>query len=541
MARLGASHDRLDSWKAIASYVNREVRTVQLWEKREGMPVHRHFHSRLGTVFAFRSEIEAWSRQAARQHLTSEVQAAPAESPATDSIRTILVEPVPGACRAFAEQVIERLTCLSPALLSVVWEKNSQTAGASVAAGCSEYRLRWNSPSVPVGESNAVELMVNLLEAGTGQVLWSRAFIITPGAPESVARAADQIARCVWIGIISRSRNSSGSSRKTSAREHYLKGRYFQSRRDEEGLRKAVAAFRAAIELDPESASAYSGLADSLTLLSFYEIEPPSNTIPEARCAASHAIELDPHLAEARASMAEIHFQFDRDWVRADQEYRRAIECDPGYAPAYQWYANLLASRGEHEAAHTAILQALHIEPVSAILRVWAGVTSHLAHRFGEAVGYYRNALELDPHFFCAHMYMAQTLEQLGQYSAALESFERAIQLTGRLNCIAAMKAHALAVAGDHISASGILHELSGTGERTYLPSYDIAAAHAALGDFSRSIHWLRRACRERHMRLFSVTQDPRFDNMRHRIDFRRVIEDIGLDCSSSLPTNHHC
>jgi len=108
--------------------------------------------------------------------------------------------------------------------------------------------------------------------------------------------------------------------------------------------------------------------------------------MPSARRAALKAIELDPNLAEAHASLADILLHFDRDWQAADHEYRRSIQCNPGYALGYHWYANLLAAKGQHEAAHIAIMHALKIDPVSIITLVWAGVTSHLAHRFDEAI-----------------------------------------------------------------------------------------------------------------------------------------------------------
>ncbi len=107
---------------------------------------------------------------------------------------------------------------------------------------------------------------------------------------------------------------------------------------------------------------------------------------------------------------------FDRDWQGADHEYRRSIQCNPDYALGYHWYANLLAAKGQHEAAHIAIMHALEIDPVSIITLVWAGVTSHLAHQYDEAIRHYQSALELDPHFIWAHMYMAQALEQKGNF-----------------------------------------------------------------------------------------------------------------------------
>ena len=343
-----ASTDRLDSWKEIASYLRREVRTVQLWEKKEGLPVHRHFHKRLGSVFAYRSEIDAWQRRAS--HPNQEI---PAD--------------------------------------------------------------------------------------------WSNVF--PPRSHPEVSHHA------------------------SGAREAYLKGRYFWNQRSEKGLRKAIVCFESAMREDPGFALPYSGLADSLTLLSFYEIASATEVMPGARRAAQKAIELDPHSAEAHASLADVFLHFDRDWHSADRQYRRAIECNPDYALGYHWYANLLAARGQHAAAHRAIMHALEINPVSIITLVWAGVTSHLAHQFDEAIRHYQSALELDPQFIWAHMYMAQALEQTGDFKLALQEFDTAERLAEGNKCVKAMMAHAHAIAGDRDSAREILQELGSTGSQQGMPS----------------------------------------------------------------------
>lgn len=401
-----ANTDRLDSWKEIASYLRREVRTVQLWEKKEGLPVHRHFHKRLGSVFAYRSEIDVWQRRASHP--------------------------------------------------------NQET---------------------PDGWPDAFPPRKN---------------------PEVCHRAR-------------------------AAREAYLKGRYFWNQRSEKALRKAIVCFESALREEPAFALPYSGLADSLTLLSFYEIAPAAEVMPGARRAAQKAIELDPHSAEAHASLADVFLHFDRDWHAADREYRRAIECNPDYALGYHWYANLLAARGQHAAAHRAIMHALEINPVSIITLVWAGVTSHLAHQFDEAIRHYQSALELDPQFIWAHMYMAQALEQTGDFKLALQEFNTAERLAEGNKSVKAMMAHAHAASGDRDSARGILQELRSTGSQQGMPSYDIAATYAALGESHRMVEWLNRACRERNMKLFTLTQDPRFDPLRQHSGFRRIVEQVGL------------
>ena len=542
---------RLDSWKEIASYFRREVRTVQLWEKREGLPVHRHFHQQLGSVFAFplgtgrveRTGIPERRSRRPGQRNYNRPQAS-TEGSGKRSVQgriTIRVEPLRNEtlgeqtlCDAIAAKTIAVLGQLNPGQLSI---EVAQPAGqqavrcplTDIAQGpVADYILKWGVQD----HCDGLSVQAELLRVESRTVVWSQVYQCRRSDVDAMpGYLADQIVLCVWLKVISSpaSCRSTGRSEKRDAREAYLKGRYFLKQRNEEGMRKAIQCFEAAIQEDPHFALPYSGLADSLTLLSFYEIVPPSQAMPAARRAALKAIELDPDVAEAHASLADIQFHFDRDWQSADLEYRRAIECNPGYALSYHWYANLLAAKGQHEAAHIAIMHALEIDPVSLITLVWAGVTSHLAHRFDDAIKHYKSALELDPYFVWTHMYLAQALEQKGDYKAAVREFENTIKLAGGSNCVLAMKAHTHAKAGDKTSARQILHGLKSSANRKCMPSYDIAATHAALGESKQMGFWLNRACNERNMKVFTLMHDPRFDSLRHHSEFKEVVDQVGL------------
>jgi tetratricopeptide (TPR) repeat protein len=534
---LWKGRDRLDSWKEIAAYLRREVRTVQLWEKREGLPVHRHFHKRLGTVFAFRSEIENWKGQVSRTGGPREtrtgapprlagritIYVTPLKSESLDSDGHRLGDAIFAETVAALEQASPGQFCIVSPKLPLLPEQNELPDWMS-ESGKIDYVLGWN---IRVA-GDALQLDVALRCTSPDGVAWSHTYRCRPS---DFTEIPPQIVQCLWLKMFSSSAAVSvtGKSEKPSSREAYLKGRYLWNQRTEEGLRKAIHWFESAIREDPEFALAYSGLADSLTLLSFYEIVSPSEVMPAARRAAQRAIHLDPNLAEAHASLADVFLHFDRDWQAADREYRRSIQCNPDYALGYHWYANLLSARGQHEAAHMSIMHALEINPVSIITLVWAGVTSHLAHQFDEAIRHYQSALELDPKFIWAHMYMAQALEQKGNFKEALREFETTLQLAGGNNCVKAMKAHTHAVAGDASSAREILDELKSAPSRQCMPSYDIAAAYTALGDFHQVIAWLKRACNERNMKLFTLPIDPRFDPLRSSSEFNQIVEQVGL------------
>ena len=542
-ASSATSTDRLDSWKEIAVYLRRDVRTVQLWEKKEGLPVHRHFHKRLGSIFAFRSEIDHWKRQVSRTNRDREpVQPVNSRTASRYTIYSLPPENLSvrsdrrELCGLVVAKTIAALEEANPAQLRIAGalakhENTSKSQDKSPQRGSIDYLLRWSFQDAGA----ALRMTVTLQLADSEAVVWSHTyrcdqndFVDLPGY------AANQIVQCLWLKVFSSPTSPTACHQlRPGARESYLKGRYFWNQRSEQGLRKAIHYFESAMREDPEFGLPYSGLADSLTLLSFYEIVPPSEIMPAARRAAQKAIELDPNSAEAHASLADVFLHFDRDWHAADGEYRRSIQCNPEYALGYHWYANLLAARGQHEAAHMAIMHALEINPVSIITRVWAGVTSHLARHFDEAVRHYQSALELDPQFVWAHMYMAQALEQKGHFEMALQEFETSSRLAGGNNCVKAMMAHTYAVSGDTSAAREILDELSSASSHQCIPSYDIAATYAALGEPHRMVAWLNRACKEGNMKLFTLTQDPRFDPLRHYSGFKQILDQVGLPQAS--------
>jgi tetratricopeptide (TPR) repeat protein len=518
--------DRLDSWKEIATYLRREVRTVQLWEKKEALPVHRHFHQQLGSVYAFRTEIDRWRREISRHR--SPLNETECTAPVAGDRTLIRVLPLKNLQDNTWDELCNMVTAKTAAVL-----QRLNPGGFAVLAGEPDsenketgYALRWLAER----DGTALKISAELLCAG--KVEWSQIYRAEKkdwdNAPQQIAQ---QIAQCLWLKMVYRPRPVAPERRRQQmkAREAYLKGRYFWEQRSELGLKRAVLFFKAAIHEDPGFALPYSGLADSLTLLSFYEIVPSAQIMPAARKAAQKAVELNPDLAEAHASLADILLHFDRNWQGAEYEYRRTIQCNPGYALGYHWYSNLLAARGQHDAAHIAIMNALEIDPVSIITLVWAGVTSYLARQFDEAIKHYRSALELAPDFVWAHMYLAQALEQKGDLKEALEEFEAAIRLARGNYCVRAMKAHTHALAGDNVSAREMLRDLKMATSPGCLPSYDIAATYAALGEPNRMVAWLNRACHERNMKLFTLPQDPRFDSFRRRDDFKEIVAQIGL------------
>jgi tetratricopeptide (TPR) repeat protein len=189
---------------------------------------------------------------------------------------------------------------------------------------------------------------------------------------DEIARAVSQTLRLRLSGE-DVARMTKRYTEDTEAYRAYLKGRYYWNKRTEEGYSKAIQYFEEAIEIDPTYALAYSGLADSYSILGMYFL-PPGEAFPKARAAAMKALEIDDTLAEAHASLAyatTFHFW---DFSEAEKEYQRSIELNPAYALAHHWYGDYLSAIGRHDEAIAESRRALELDPLSLVVNASAGI-----------------------------------------------------------------------------------------------------------------------------------------------------------------------
>ncbi len=177
----------------------------------------------------------------------------------------------------------------------------------------------------------------------------------------------------------------------------YLKGRYFWNKRTTEGFRQAADYFQQAIDKDPQYGRAYAGLADAFALMSTWYVGPQNELMPKARTAALRALELDESLAEAHASLALIKENYDYDWSGAEKEFRWAIQLDPQYATAHQWYAESLSWQGRFEEAFAESERARQLDPLSLIIASDYAAILYYSRQYDSALKQCRSELEPGP------------------------------------------------------------------------------------------------------------------------------------------------
>ena len=232
---------------------------------------------------------------------------------------------------------------------------------------------------------NRVQVTAQLIQASTDTHLWAQTY---DSELSDLLTLQNQVAQAIVEQVaVKLTPEEQGRLRTVhlaspEAHEAYLLGRYYWNKRTAEGFNKAVEYFLLATKKDPQYALPYAGLADCYVLLAEYTLLPSKDVLPKAREAAVKALELDDELAEAHASLAAVKVDHEWDWRGAEQELRRAIELNPGYATAHQWYAELLSQEGRHNEAIAEIKRPQELDPLSLIVNtiegrilVFAGLT----------------------------------------------------------------------------------------------------------------------------------------------------------------------
>lgn len=309
----------------------------------------------------------------------------------------------------------------------------------------------------------------------------------------------------------------------------YLRGRFYWGLRSEEGAQRAIEQFRQALEHDPDYAPAYSGLADAYQLLAVYNAERHQEMMPMAKAAAEKALELDPRLAEAHASLGVVELLYEWNWSAAERELLTAIDLNPGYAAAHQWYGIYLVAMGRTVEARASLRRAQTLDPLSSSISENLGWVAYCAGDYTGALTQLRKTLEQDPRFAPALHYLALTYFQLERPREAVEILESARESIPWSVELETDLALAYARAGQRAEGARRLDQLLSASEERYLSPYLPAVFYAGIGDTERALEWLERAYQERAANLVFLKVEPLFDSMRDDPRFQRLVERVGL------------
>ena len=379
-----------------------------------------------------------------------------------------------------------------------------------------------------------IRVAVQLIDTRSQSQLWAEQYERDSKNLLTLQRdVAEAIARQITarLGIVRA--NASGEARRHStvaeAYEHYLRGRYHSLQDTTDGLDKAMQHLRRAIELDPSYALAYSGLADTYTLLGSYGVLPMSEAYPLARAAALKALELDDTLGQAHNSLAAISADYYWDWADAERHFKRAIELEPNYETAHSSYAFNLAYMGRGEEALVFAERAKHLDPVSPNAQINVGIILYFARRYDESIDEIAQALELNPNFGGAHVMLGRVYAAKGAADHAIEELEHAQGLIGPRPDVVATHAYVLARAGRQREARAVLDELRRISKPRDPAPFRLAMIHIGLGETDRAFEWLEKALQARDWQMALLNVEPIFDALRPDPRFAALVERVGL------------
>jgi serine/threonine protein kinase len=309
----------------------------------------------------------------------------------------------------------------------------------------------------------------------------------------------------------------------------YLKGRFYWNKRTGEALAKAIEYFNQAIEKDPGFALAYAGLADCYVVPATRM--PPREAMPKAKAAAMRALELDETLAEAHTALGRVLGVYDWDWPSAEKEYKRAIELNPRYAIAHQWYGGWLQVMGHHNEAIAERKLAQELDPLSPIVSFELGLAFYYARDYDQAIKQFQKTLELEQNFPPPQQFLPACYEQKGMYDEAIAGFKKTIPPLGgsEWSLTRGGLGHTYAVLGRKSEALAVVAELKQLSAQGYVPATSIALVYAGLGDKDQAFAWLEKAHEEHSFQLQNLTVEPRWDSLRSDPRFASLVRRVGL------------
>jgi DNA-binding winged helix-turn-helix (wHTH) protein/TolB-like protein/Tfp pilus assembly protein PilF len=392
---------------------------------------------------------------------------------------------------------------------------------------------RLNAPAVVTGslarDGERLILQVELVDVTRAAQVWaSRYEVALAELPQLHGRMMEDLARSLRLRSIAVSetkRLAQDPTRNGDAYQAYLQGRFLWNQRSEPALRRAIEHFRRAIDLDPLFALAYAALADTYTTLGYLSHDAPAATFPVARPYALKAIELDPSLSQAHASLAYIRFYFDWDWAGASEAFRRAIQLNPNDPVAHQWHAVYLLAAGRPDDAMHEIRTAQRLDPLSLAINTDVGFHHYYNGRYAEAIAQLESVLGMTSDFGLAHLWLARSYLEVGRLDQSLAATASAEAAIPEWPVLVAARGYTLGVMSRTDEARAARDEMEQLSGRRFVTAYGVALVHAGLGDKEQALAWLDKAFAERSHWLVWLRLDPRWKTLRGDRRFSELVE----------------
>ena len=429
------------------------------------------------------------------------------------------------------EELISHLGQLNPRRFGVIARTSTvQYKGAkkSVSEIAAELKVGYILEGTVRCAESGVRITVQLVDASNQINLWSATYDRELREILNVqAEVARQVGGALTLELLPEA-GSKTAGPDPAAHEAYLRGRYFFGKRTEQGLKKAIASFEAALSIEPSCARSYSGIADCYNMLCWYGAMAPSQTGPKSAAAARHAIQHGPALSEPHASLALAHFWYEWDWAAAEMEFLRSIELNPSYAAAHHWYAAFLNCMGRFEEAQGSQRIARDLDPHSLMLNMAAADSFFFTRNYDAAIKHLLALLDQAPSFVPANFNLGRVYVQTGKLEQAIADLEKAVH-DSRSHVALPVLAHAYALAGRTAEARVILEEMKQETAGRYVPAPMLARIHLGLGEAELALDCLEKGLEERSYWMVFLKTDPLYDPIRSHPRFVHLLNQMSL------------
>ncbi|UCG62335.1 MAG: protein kinase [Candidatus Zixiibacteriota bacterium] len=437
-------------------------------------------------------------------------------------------------CDGMAEEIINALTHVEG--LRVV-ARTSCFAFKGKTVDIREVGRQLNVSAVLEGSvrkaGNRLRITAQLVNVADGYHLWSERY---DRDSEDIFAIQDEISLAIVNNLkvkLLKEDEAALTKRHTAdpeAHKLYLKGRYFWSRRTRESFEKAIEYFKIATEIDPNYAQAYAGMAASYNDLPNYSSIPPAEAYPLAKEAAMKALELDPDLAEGHTALGLILRDYEWDWEGAEKAFKRAIELNPAYETAHQWYAHLLGYLGRADEAVAEMSKSYELDPLSLAVNRNFGFLYYLLHRFDDALTMLHRAAELDPTFSYTYFIMGMAYLRKEQFDKAIETLQKERALTGGANPVVVVPlGTAYARMGDRKKADEVLAGVEEIMKHEYISPFYLGQLYFALGKLDEGFELFEKAYNERDIYLRFLKAHPIEDEVRADPRYKALLKKMNL------------
>lgn len=416
--------------------------------------------------------------------------------------------------------ILSRLSSLDVVARSVVYSyKGHEVEPREVGAALGVHAVQ--SSRILLSHENLI-IRTELIEVASGRQLWGEQY----NRPLSdILTMENEVSTCISENLLStltdqeKERLSKRYTQSAEAYRFYLKGRFYRNKRTGEGFMKAIESFEKAIEIDLGYALAYSSLADAYVAFDFYGVLSPWESSPKAKNAAMMALSIDETLPEAHTALACVKMMFERDWAGAEREFLRAIELEPNYAQAHNWYSHFLMAMGRIEQSFTESKIALELDPLDGEVNQYLGWHHIHARHFERAIHQLEMTLEKNPEFLLARIILGMAYVHIGEFSKGITELQNASRLE-KPSLLLAFLGHAYAISGQREEALTILEELKELSKQSYVPPYGIALIYTALGDSAGALQWFEKAYELQNAWLNWIKVAPEVDSLRSEPGF---------------------